>query len=135
MNRTNARRTAIAIGLISLAITVGAVSTSWARELELPWVAQLKVQETDVQGKRVLKVSGLCGHSSYKVKKVAVEKTPTGCNITVQTRFALFSKKSATGNFVANVPLDSGVQEVTFGKKRERLWPPTKNGKKTAATK
>lgn len=83
-------------------------------------IRNFDIQELDVDGKKLLKISGLCGHSSYVVKKIYITIEDDSLIINIEASF--FKKKNETGFFEYDICIPDDVNQVLIGDTKKEIW-------------
>lgn len=91
-----------------------------ASTLERNGVVNLNIKEQKNNSQSVLRITGLCMHSSYVVTGIKQSENQGVLNIKVEIGYVLFNKGS--GSFDYKIELPQTVNRVSFGLKKAIIW-------------
>jgi hypothetical protein len=115
---------ALVAGLLLL--TAGGCRSVPASTLERRDVQNFSASPLDVQGLRLVRVTGLAMHSALAVQRVETQTEDGAVRVRIEMALA---KKDQTGSFDVVVLVPDSASKVEFGDERAVIWPPASGGK------
>lgn len=67
-----------------------------------------------------IKISGLCMHSNYVIKKIDLQKKND--ELKIKIKISIFKKKNDTGRFLYELKISDDVQKIFFGNDEVEIW-------------
>lgn len=93
---------------------------SEAMILEKKFTIGLSKEEIVIGNQDYLRISGLCGHSSFVVHSIELIYGPNSVQVLV--RLIPAGKKGLTGNFDVVIPVLEKFDSIYFGKESDLMW-------------
>ncbi|MGA3082525.1 MAG: hypothetical protein ABSD44_14325 [Terracidiphilus sp.] len=109
----------VALCVLAVGAAIGIYWFRHASVLERKYVVGLRADEFQHGGIHVVRISGLCGHSSMSVYDVKAQRLDSSINVLVYINLVLPGTK---GYINYDVPIPDGVNEVRFGKEKVVIW-------------
>lgn len=67
-----------------------------------------------------IKISGLCMHSNYVIKKIDLQKKND--ELKIKIKISIFKKKNDTGRFLYELKIADDVKKIFFGNDEVEIW-------------
>ena len=88
--------------------------------LEYKYIGNFKLEECKDEDNFSLKISGLCMHSNYVIKKIELQKNDDKLKVVI--KISLFKGKNDSGNFLYEFKIPDSVNEVLLGNEEFIIW-------------